>query len=105
MNYTTVNIQDEQQTRHEFLYGLQTMAVLFRNIRHKGFMSDSREGKVVLRFSHECSSAKDFLSYLLAVHETGQVMLQHGDVIGIKINGSIILMKFLNHSKKQLVFK
>ena len=105
MNYTTVNIQDEQQTRHEFLYGLQTMAVLFRNIRHKGFMSDSGEGKVILRFSHECSSAKDFLSYLLAVHETGQVMLQHGDVIGIKINGSIICYRYTEqgHTNKDLL--
>lgn len=94
MNFFTVDAKNEQQIRHDFFYGLETMAVLFRNRRDRGFMSDSREGNVVLQFNHECSSTKDFLSCLLAIHETGQIMLRHGDVAGIKINGSIICYRY-----------
>lgn len=37
-----------------------------------------------MSFQHDCSSTKDFLSYLLVIHETGQIMLRHGDVIASK---------------------
>lgn len=94
MDFFAVSTQDERQTRHNFFYGLETMAVLFRSKQCNGFMTDSRDGIAVFRFEHDCSSTKDFLSYLLVIHETGQIMLRHGDVIGIKINGSIICYRY-----------
>lgn len=104
MDFFAVSTQEEQQNRHQFFYGLETMAVLFRSKQCGSFMADSRDGNVIFRFKHDCSSAKDFLSYLLVIHETGQIMLRHGDVIGIKINGSIICYRYTEagHANRSL---
>lgn len=98
MNFFMVDKEMERQTRHDFLFGLNNMAVLFRCPDGES-MADSRSGSVAFRFAHECSSTKDFLSYLLAIHETGQIFIQHGDVVGVKINGSIFNFRFNRHGR------
>lgn len=95
MDFFMVDKEMENQTRYEFFYGFDSMAVIFRSYCPGNIMSDSRSGRIVVRFTHKCSSAKDFLSYLLAIHETGQISLCQGDVVSIKINGSIMSYRFI----------
>lgn len=93
MDFFMVDREMDKQTRYDFFYGIENMAVLFRGYQFN-IMSDSRDGRIVMAFAHKCSSAKDFLSYLLAIHETGQINLCFGDVISIKINGSIMSYRY-----------
>lgn len=98
MDFFMVGKEMERQVRHNFLFGLNNMAVLFRP--HEGeSMADSRSGSVIYRFEHECSSTKDFLSYLSVIYETGRISMQQGDVAGIKINGSIFNFRFSRHGR------
>lgn len=94
MEYYEINESDENDIRQKFFYGLNNLAVVFRNRNPNVFMKESIDGMIVGIFDSQCSSARDFLSYLLAVYKTGHISICQGDVIVMKINGFFMSYRF-----------
>ncbi len=90
----TFDIVGDDIVRKKFLYGFSNMAVIFTPMVCTELSSDSRDYYLLGSCVHECHSPEDFILDFKASFKAGLVSIHFNDVIGIKINGSVICYRY-----------
>lgn len=99
MHFYKVSKEKAEKDRCEFFFGFKNIAAVFRGKNPRQILSDdSKDYDLIYVWPDGCNSSKDFLSYLLCLHETEQIDLKPGDVIGIKSNNKTICYRFSSSS-------
>lgn len=102
MDYIPIISNNEQEVRDDFLFSLNNSAVVFRTDAEHVKSEDSRDYRIVYGWRNGYPSPMDFLSYLIVLHETYQIELSQGDVIGVKSNGKIVCYRLYSLKEKDL---
>ena len=90
----TFDICSDEVVRRKFLYGFDNMAVIFTPENCTEVSADSRDYFLLCSCKHECHSPEDFILDFKASFKAGLVSINFNDVIGVKINGTVICYRY-----------